>query len=1043
MKVKKAFLIISFILPLVLLAQRTKIYEDKYVDYRDGMELYDKVQYAAAQEKFNRILENIDDHHDELRISAQYYAAICALELFNKDAEYLLRKFVVEHPDDNRAKSVYFLLGKHHYRKKRFRKAIEWFDIVEPRDLSEKMRNEFFFKYGYAHFNRDEFDEARLKFAEIKDGDSEYAVPATYYYAHIAYLNKDYQVALQGFQKIQYDESFKKVVPYYITQIYYRQKKYDEILAYAPQVFDSVTESRKTEFSKIIGDAYYKKGNYKEAIVYFEYHAHSTKQSSLDKFQLGYCYYQEKEYRKAIAYFNRITSTKDSIAQYAYYHMADAYQNLGELTNAKTSFKVASELDFDAEIKEESAYNYIKILYREGVVFSLDELTSAITDFQNQFPNSAYNKELDEFLIDAYLSSKNYKEALDKINSFEDKSFRLKTAYQVAAFNYAVELYNRHDSKDAITYFKEVKRYPFDQKLNAKSLFWLAEAYYNDNQLDLAIESYKSFKLEPGSYTLKHNRLVDYNLGYCYFKKHDYETAISYFRNYVEDEKQDNNRLFDAYSKLGDAYFILKDDEQAGIYYAKSAEINSDYADYAMYQQARSYGLNQKHEKKAEILERLIQNYPQSSYYSSSLYELGEVYFSYLKQNQKALSYFERFLEEFPNNSRVSSVLINIGKIHLNNKNFTEAERIFTQIVNDYPNSDQREVAIKLMKSVYEDQDNLSGYTAWMQKNNIDYSQQELDSTFFAVAMEAYEVESNQRDCNKVIKLFKDYLKNVAQPLHYTEAHYYIAYCYDTKKEYDNAVKHYSNVIEHPNNKFIEEALYRSSQINFYVLKNYNAALSNFASLEKITANSERLRASVIGQMYCFDKLNNYEFAAEYAEKVLQFSDLDESKQTDAYYIHAKANFKLKKFGPSEASFKKVAELTKDVRSAEAFYHMALFRYMEGNYEASEKACQKVVNQKPGYNYWIAKAIILLSDNFVAQEDYFNAKHSLQSIIDNYKGNDDILPTAKAKLQAIIELENQERIKQEEKEEEESLIDYMIEDTTDLKLFLEDDEDKK
>jgi hypothetical protein len=49
----------------------------------------------------------------------------------------------------------------------------------------------------------------------------------------------------------------------------------------------------------------------------------------------------------------------------------------------------------------------------------------------------------------------------------------------------------------------------------------------------------------------------------------------------------------------------------------------------------------------------------------------------------------------------------------------------------------------------------------------------------------------------------------------------------------------------------------------------------------------------------------------------------------------------------------------------------------------------------------VAKTFILLSDNYVGLKDDFQAKATLQSVIDNYKGNDDILPTAKQKLEQL------------------------------------------
>ena len=42
-----------------------------------------------------------------------------------------------------------------------------------------------------------------------------------------------------------------------------------------------------------------------------------------------------------------------------------------------------------------------------------------------------------------------------------------------------------------------------------------------------------------------------------------------------------------------------------------------------------------------------------------------------------------------------------------------------------------------------------------------------------------------------------------------------------------------------------------------------------------------------------------------------------------------------------------------------------------------------------------------MADDYVGLKDNFQAKATLQSIIDNYKGNDDILSTARQKLDKI------------------------------------------
>lgn len=63
--------------------------------------------------------------------------------------------------------------------------------------------------------------------------------------------------------------------------------------------------------------------------------------------------------------------------------------------------------------------------------------------------------------------------------------------------------------------------------------------------------------------------------------------------------------------------------------------------------------------------------------------------------------------------------------------------------------------------------------------------------------------------------------------------------------------------------------------------------------------------------------------------------------------------------------------------------------------------CFDLAKEMPNYDYWVAKTFILLADNYVKLKDTFQAKATLQSIIDNYKGNDDILPLAQQKLQIL------------------------------------------
>ena len=59
----------------------------------------------------------------------------------------------------------------------------------------------------------------------------------------------------------------------------------------------------------------------------------------------------------------------------------------------------------------------------------------------------------------------------------------------------------------------------------------------------------------------------------------------------------------------------------------------------------------------------------------------------------------------------------------------------------------------------------------------------------------------------------------------------------------------------------------------------------------------------------------------------------------------------------------------------------------------------------PSYDIWLTKGFILLADNYLKQGNTFQAKRTLQSVIDNHE-EDALSEQARRKLDAIIQQEN-------------------------------------
>ncbi|MCQ2325650.1 MAG: hypothetical protein MJZ58_05605, partial [Paludibacteraceae bacterium] len=97
-----------------------------------------------------------------------------------------------------------------------------------------------------------------------------------------------------------------------------------------------------------------------------------------------------------------------------------------------------------------------------------------------------------------------------------------------------------------------------------------------------------------------------------------------------------------------------------------------------------------------------------------------------------------------------------------------------------------------------------------------------------------------------------------------------------------------------------------------------------------------------------------------------------------------------------------LAQNTLTAQGAEAQYCIAEAYFNLGNLDAAEAEIISFTQQKTQQQYWLAKALILLSDIYRQRGDDFQAQQYLLSLQNNYKlTDDDILTIVAAKLAQI------------------------------------------
>ncbi len=995
---------VAFILCLCALsgfAQQSQIYRDPDGDFKTGVELFQKEKYNAAQKSFVKVIESHRDPQSLVRIDAEYYKAICAIELFNKDGEFYLKQFVKDHPESPKIKSAYFYLGQYNYRKQKWREALDWLDKVDVYDLAVDELPEFYFKRGYSNFSLNKYAEAKKDFYELKDVDNSYSTPSKYYYAHILYSEKNYETALIDFSKLQKDETFGPVVPYYIAQIYYLQGRYTEVIAYVPELLDTATTKYIPELSKVLAESYFRKGNFKEALPYFRKYEKSvgTLQRN-ENYQLGYTLYTLKDYDDAVNYLIKVTNVDDSLGQNAYYHIGDSYVKLDNKQNARNAFGQASKLDFDKSIQEDALFNYAKLSYE----LSFNPYGEAIKAFQQylkKYPNAAHADDAYGYLVNLFLTSKDYKSALEAIDNIKVLTPDLKQVYQKVAYYRGVDLFNSMEYDKAIKLFDKSMTYNFDKNIKAMATYWKAEANFRSKQYEKAIDNYMAYVAEPGSISKSEFSDANYGIGYSYFKLSDYKNSVLWFRKFITFKTQaDKKKINDAYNRIGDGYFMSRDFSNAVEYYDQSYKMHMINADYALFQKALANGVMKKYSEKIADLKAFIAAYSttSSTYVPRAKFELAS---TYLVNNQPdlALSGFKKFVDDYPNSIYVSTALSKMGLIYYNKKDDENALAYFDKLIKRDRKSSDASEAIEIVKKIYTSKGDVQGLGDYMASIGAAIPQAALDSISFGVGRNHY----LEQDCKNVVLDFDKYIQKFPDGIFITEANFYSAECNYRTGNLDAALKNYAFVISKNKGEFTETSLYNASEIAFKK-KNFITASDYYKQLEQVAENSKSNTAAKIGIMRTSFELKDFNAAIDYAAKVMSLDKAGNELINEARYITAKSYVSLGKTEEAMIEFKTVAASSKNEMGAEASYNIANLQYTKGEYKQSQKTIFEFFKRDGNFPDWIDKSLILLADNYVALKDNFQAKTTLQSVIDDSK-NVEIIKSAKEKLAAIIAAE--------------------------------------
>ena len=964
--------------------------------FNEGVLLFRNQEYGAALSTFAQYRALANDPKKQRCVDAQYYEAVSALYLDHADGPAKVIQFVNDNPSSTWARHANFLYANHLFQEKKYKEALAIYEKTDASSLSNDEAQQMQFNMGYAYFQSGELDTAMPLFHGLMMNEGKYKDQARYYYAHIQYVKQRYNEALDNFRLLRTHKDFAKVVPSYIMQIDYLKGDYESVIADGPDYIRQADKKRKSEMAQIVADAYFQQKNYDKALEYYDIYKKNLSRgvSREAYFQMGVSKMMKGNHTGAIADLQKIAGSNDILGQYASYYLASCYAKTDEPKYARSAFHTAYSAGFDKELSEEALFDYARLSLIPGAD-PFNEAVGLLDNFIAEHPDSERKAEVEEMAIYLLLNAKENEEALSRLEAMKKKSAELQTVYNDLLYATGIDNYQKGYYDKAQVYFSKVLNSRQSATHKAQACFWMGESAYQMGDHATAGKYLTQFKAMNAATCLPEYALADYDLGYIYYQKPDYDAAETCFRRFIQSANDTQKDLkSDAYIRLGDCFYMERNYTNAINYYDLATRIGKRNADYALYQQGLCYGAKGDVNQKINMLNDLVQTYPSTPYYEQALFEIGNTYLVH-GDKRSAIANFNRLIKDRPRSTYTRQAMMKVGMIYYNNNQYDQALTNLKNLVATYPNTDESREALSIIRSIFMEQNKLDEYFGYVNANGGQVKVTQQDSLAFANA-EIFYLDGRYQQAQTALQYYFDNFSNGAYSL---KAHYYALECAEKVGTEDQVVTHLNYILSQPDNDYTDNALLKMARIE-YEKGNYQKAGEYYERLSRITEEPLKRLEALEGSMKSNFFLGNYDKAIEMGESLRVSRDLTDEQVNQINHIMGKSYFEKGNYTAAIERLDKSARNDKSVYGAESAYYSAVASLKLKKYDEAENKVFDIADNFSKYDYWVAKSFIALADVYVAKENYFQAKETLRSVIDNYKGND-LKQEARAKLAEV------------------------------------------
>ena len=982
---RKSILIISLaIISQVTFAQNSVYNTQPELLFNQGKEMFLGGNWNGAVDMLLKFSEESSDK--QLKEEADYMIAVSSFRKGNENSDLIMKEFLEEYPETVHINQINFLIASYYFNKDDWSKALLWFNLADLDYLKINEQEDYSFRTGYTHLQLGNMDEAKRYFGLLSQNSVKYRDASNFYLGYIDYSNGDYRSALQRFESLRNNPEYEEEIAFYTAQATFFEGQIDEAIKLSDAFINRYPHSlHTTELNRILGNSYYRLGQPTRAIPYYERYMYTAEKPLRgDAYFMGLSYFETAKYNEALQMFQQAVGESDELSQNAQLQLGQTYLRLNQKQPAQMAFEAASRDNYNPQVRETAMFNYALLSHETNFsVFS--ESITLFENFLREFPNSQYRDQVNDILAETFLTTKDYRAALNAINRINSPGNRILEAKQMVLFQLGAQDFINGNMSDAIQNFNNsIGIGNLNPQARNSALYWRGETYYRMGNYTSATSDFRQFTQNATS-SDENWSLGWYNLGYTLFKQQQYDQAVTAFQRYISIETDRKKTEYaDALNRIGDSYYFNRKFNEAERYYSQASDANPSAADYAAYQRAFVLGLQHNYQGKINALDNLMSRYPNSQYFDDALYEKSRA-LTMLNRENEAIAVLQRLLNDFPRSSLASQGGVQLGQLYYNTNNFQQSINAYKTVISNFPGSDDARNALVSMETVYRDMNDIQSYVDYANAlpGGLRITTSKQDSLTYLAAESTY-MRGNRTEAESAMTRYVQTYPNGAYS---SDAHYYLAVISDEKNNKDQALSHFRRVIDAGNIKFLENALIYTSQTE-YQNGNYREALADYSRLANSARNATNIQLGQIGVVRTQSQLGNHHEASRAATELLANNSLSPETITEVRYLRGKAYQQINETESAVEDFQLIANDTRSIYGAEAQFILADTFYKWNSFDRAEAQVKEFMQKGTPHQYWMARSMIVLSDTYKAKGDEFQAKQYLESLKNNYKGGE-------------------------------------------------------